>query len=834
MKVFKNILTIITLFSVILINTKQIQQPIAQPTQAIPTTQPTQQIKQPILSENEQEKRLQWLFAQPKPWGSQTIQWLRDNFKYFSPNRQRIINDEQERQKQVMMQPKVQPTKPTQPNKINKPREPQKPVMQQPIKQQKPKEQKERREPREKKEKKPKKEKQPRKETKIKQPRQQKPSQQPIKKQPQPKVQPPIINLVEPTIKDLKPIKKYFATNNLILLMDPEKVEKIESDSRAMVMDALLGMYEQAAPLLMTSNILEIIASLRQKIGANNLQQLRNSTYNTVMPFSQQLVNNYKLPESNIVLILLSLINFDDKNFKCYFHKSADLVLIIPQKYIQANLLKENLMGDDQIKACGFNPNIFTPINNLNADNLLQQIKSHQSKFSQQSQFINNLTASFTPQKKNEQLISPLDDTKWIFYMSGHGGPAYQPVSQMPGPLTPIMRVAGLTINNFKELMRFFDEDISTAYLHYTTCFSGGYNQTFVNEILSSLNVNFIVSSEGVGERKVSGIQLKMMFSSQAPYIRLATHPFTDYFKLLRLYVSNPEEFVRIKPAKKDPIAVILKTIHTDMKEENQPFVRFPGAAVFGALSITKNTKVLTQVMVRAHEIEKKPINFSSSDIDMIIINPSRIDVTLNLGTIGTKEHKAIVSPTPTTMAEYHEAIHVFKEINCNTNLQTLLFNFIYLNASMNTITFVVKKLTGIHNIPGKQGQANTINNLIIQINKQVLFSGIMTANVQISFEVNGTIYQASTAVRNFDYADFVYQELDKLAFVAQAESATDMNTLASKFLKPQDVNKLKKPITLNGIAQLINNKIDVYEPSLKETEGHGKDLLEYVKERTK
>jgi hypothetical protein len=416
--------------------------------------------------------------------------------------------------------------------------------------------------------------------------------------------------------------------------------------------------------------------------------------------------------------------------------------------------------------------------------------------------------------------------------MSGHGGPAYQPVAQMPGPLTQIMRVAGLTINNFKQLMQFFDEDINTAFLHYTTCFSGGYNQTFVNEILSSLDVNFIVSSEGVGERKVSGIQLNMMFSSQAPYIRLATHPFTDFFRLLRLYVSNPEEFVKIKPEKKDPMAIILKTIHADMKEENQPFVRFPGAAAFGAISIAKNTKVLTQTIVTAHEIEKKPIDFSATNIDVIMVNPSRINVAINLGKIGPNEHKAIVSPTPTTMAEYHEAIHVFKEINCNATLESLLFNFIYLNTSMNTLTFIVKKLTGIHSIPGNKDKSNSISNLIIQINRQVLYAGIMTANIQISFELDGSIYQANTAVRNFDHADFVSQELNKLAFTTQTAQATDMNALASKFLKPQEINTLKKPITYKTLTEFIDSKIDRYEPSLKETQVQGRDLLEFTKKR--
>src|SRR5207237_2263532 len=123
---------------------------------------------------------------------------------------------------------------------------------------------------------------------------------------------------------------------------------------------------------------------------------------------------------------------------------------------------------------------------------------------------------------------------------------------------------------------------------------------------------------------------------------------YTNFFKLLKLFICQPKEFVKIKGGKKDPIAQLLKTIVPNMIVENQPFVRFPGTDVFAGLSLDKttqhdNTKVLTQTMVRAHEIEKKPINIGA-DINILIINPSRINVPLNLEKNG---RCAIVSPSP-------------------------------------------------------------------------------------------------------------------------------------------------------------------------------------------
>lgn len=671
-------------------------------------------------------------------------------------------------------------------------------------------------------------------EKKEKEPRAREPKKTRAVKQPAQKVTEKKEPFVAPKSKpEIYPIQAYPATHNLILLIDPEKVETLESYSRAMVQDALMGMYEQTAPIIMTSNVLEIITSIRQRIGEKNLQQLRTSSYNQVVPFAQQLVNAHKLHESYLNIILMSMINFDTNNLNYYFHTSSNIVLIIPQQYITTNVPNAaNLNTNDQMRACGFNPHVFTKIDNVTPEMLLPQLKTHQSQLHKE-QFITHLLSSFTPQKQFGELLNPAQDTKWAIYISGHGGPAYQSIGNVRQIIPQIARIAGLTMRDFTQLMKFFDDTLNVAYIHYTTCFSGGYNQTFVNHVLSSLDVNFIVSSEGIGERKTSGVPLHIMFSSQAPHIR-PSRPFTKFFDLLRLFISNPEQFVKIKEAKKDPVVQILLTIHPQMTEENQPFVRFPGAEVFGALSLNKKTKVLTQTIVKAHEIEKRAIDVSNFDI--IIANPLRINAPLNLGTVHKDEHRAIVSPTPKTMEQYHETIHVFKEIICQATLQTLLFNSVYLNTNMNTQTFIIKELKGIQYQASGLPQSNqNIHNLIIQINKQIIHSGYgeMTANVNIAFEYNNMVYQSNVAIQGFSNSNGIYQAFATMQLTAQAAKTANMNTIAAQFLTPQEINKLKKPITLETIVEFIDAKIDVQEPSLKET-AVKKELTELVKQMPK
>ncbi len=636
---------------------------------------------------------------------------------------------------------------------------------------------------------------------------------------------------VEPKTKPIEStkislIKEFPPTHNLILLLDPKKVETINRYGNAMVNNALMGFYEQAAPIIMSSNILEIINIIKQKVGEQNFQQLRNSPYNIVQQFAQQLVQKYDIHESSLTLILMSLINFDDKSLHYYFHKSDHLVLVIPENYMKTSF-SPSFNSEDEVKACGFNPNLLTKVTDATTENLLQQLKAQQSKPVNKDRFIENLTALFIPQKKYGKLIAPEQDTEWDPYISGHGGPTYLIVGNTYQVVPEKGNVVGVSLQEFSQLMHFFDENLNVAYLHYTTCFSGGYSQVFVNDILSSLDVDFIVSSEGLGEKETTGIPLAMRFSSVKPYIQLQFYPFTEFFKLLRFYIGQPKEFIKIKEGKKEPIAQIIRALNPNETENTQPFVRFPGKGVFGALSISKNTKVLTERMVKEHEAKHRPIDMSDKDIGIIMVNPSRINSSMNIG-----DNTDCAIATPTVMTKSQQTAHVFKEINWKIQLQEFIFNFVRLNPKMHTQFFVVKKVTDIlyqqSNLPSSSA---TINNLIIKIDgmmgtgtqaspkpsvqtKPLLSNDIpiakLGANVNVIFELNNNLYQYNVALKTFDDLNEIVKKMKQISFSSQPLTTNDIQNVATKFLTPQEINKLKKPITLENIADFIGDKINM------------------------
>src|SRR5260221_13694658 len=369
----------------------------------------------------------------------------------------------------------------------------------------------------------------------------------------------------------------FAAVNDVIIILDPHKNETIKSNSRVMVWRTLLGLKEKAAPIIVSSNILEVITYIRQRLGDTGLQQLQSLVQTTSNPKAAEksiieLITKYNLTpdEDEPTLEILSFINFNDNSFNYYFHKTANLVLLIPKQYIATNFPHAiNLNPLEQAQACGFNAATITVINNPTIDSLLRRLQIQESIAMDQKKFINNLTALFTTQKQN----------KWAIYLTGHGSPA-QSIAHMQDTLNQIKlelkmtqieakynnsdelknkilflqnhinqiepmltknknadpstiipesaTIAGVEFNNLVQLMQFFNQNISTAYVHYSTCFGGGYNQTFVNEVLSKLNVNFIVSSEGIAATYTKAVMPSLIPNNKNNGLILDEEPFSQ------------------------------------------------------------------------------------------------------------------------------------------------------------------------------------------------------------------------------------------------------------------------------------------------------------------
>lgn len=705
------------------------------------------------------------------------------------------------------------------------------------------------------------------------------------------------------------PTQNYAITNNVVMTLDPREKETVEKGAESMVQTALIALYQKAAPVIMTTNVFEIILTVQQQIGEQNLQALRSFPPMQQFNEAQKLLQKVKVGGiSSLSIFFLAHIIFDANNLNCYFHKSEKLVLLIPKEYIQANIPKAiHLSLNDQARACGFNPEVLRTITEPTAHNLLKQLQIEKTRQEEKDKFIFHLTSMFTIQKKNDVLISPERDNKWIIYITGHGSPAHltiefvrgqlammqshlanpknvqiiDPKTQKQIPTTTVAsmakeyeemlegrsdwlntqhvpesaQIAGITGSDFVQLMTFFDASLDTGYVHYTTCFAGGSNQTFVNETLSELNVHFIASSQGIQEGYTSS-QVKIGMRSDKPGVEITGQNFAEFFRLLRMFFTEQKEFAKIKGKNTEPLQIILQTISSDDMPQNQPFVRLPGAGSFEAVSLSKSTKVLTKAIVKAHEIEKKPIDIRSADIDVLLINTPRIGVPLNLGKETASGHTAIVFPSPQSFTPAYEAINICKEINFEGTLQSFLFHSTYLNARMYPQTFIVNTLKGItYQESGLSSQQGTIKNLIIQmksvpgknggftqplvqsnpITQQDVKIGTIGLNVHVYFELNQKIYQCMFAIKNFEDSKNLSAYMKQITFNAQPIKSANMNMIASNLLTPQEITKVAKPVTLESIAEYFDDKINEQDPSMAIwSEADEKALLKFAKDHVK
>lgn len=738
----------------------------------------------------------------------------------------------------------------------------------------------------------------------IPQKRSRPPQKQP--QQPKPVAQAPVPTPKGEPDKKSIPLQDYCVTNNLVMTLDPKKQETVQTGAGAVVQQTLLALYEKASPVITTSDIFEVIVNARQKIGEQNLQKLPNMGLQQMISQAQYLRQASGLNTmGDLVIILLSHVDLN--NFNYYFHNADNLVLIIPKDYIRTNVPKAATFNlNDQAKVCGFNPAVLTPITNTSTSNLLQQLQVQKTKPIDIKQFVPHLTAMFTPQKKNGELIHPQINSKWLIHITGHGGPAHQQIGTVREQLAMMKRylanpksmqirdhmgrpipietvkanaqeyeamvegrsgwantqlvpesaqIAGISAFNFAQLMKFLDTGLDTAYVHYVTCFAGGSNQTFVNETLSDFEVNFIVSTEGIHEGYTRA-QLGLSSSGRPggkQEIKLSQQSFAEFFRLLRMFFTQPEEYVKIKGKGQDPIIKIIRTISPESIQSNQPFVRFPGAGFFAATPISEKAKTLTQTIVRAHEIEKKPLDFSDEDIGVLIINTSRIGVPLKLGKRAAKGHTALVTPSPKEFLPGYEAMYLFSEVNWQDTVQSLLFNISYLNARMYTQTFMINTLSGVlTQQSGLQGSGQIRNfvmqmrgvagnNFMIQnqpsmqlnpLTPQTVKAGHVGMNIQVAFEFNENIYQCSFAIGSIEKPDELSASIQRIGFTATAKKSMNMNALASIFFTPQEITQLRKPITMASISELIDDKIDKQDPSMAIwSEADTDALLKYVKQ---
>lgn len=597
--------------------------------------------------------------------------------------------------------------------------------------------------------------------------------------------------------------------NDLILILDPREKEKTDGKHLAMAGDFLRALQEKAAPIIISSNVVENFCfwknEFKQILDDIKIEAISTKDFNKAIEKAQILLDNTDQPNKPDPSFAaeLSLTDLNDNDWYCYAHKQANLMLLAPKSYVANRTQKSAGDSNAQIKECGFNIANLDKINNVSPETLLKYIQTKRSQ--KKINLLEAIQSMFITKKSNSQT----DTGSWNIYMTGHGDPALK----KNGVLAPeTAYIAGMPFNEIAQLMKFFNNDIITSFVYYATCFAGGYNQATVNAILSKLNANFIVTAEGINEASTSGSLLEFKINEQGTNLVLSDLRFTHFFGMLESFFGDPTGFIKTKiqqdALKKDPIGAIVRNlIDPSTLQTNQPFVRIPAVGVFNALSVDTSVKILTNAIAKAHEHEGRTINFSNPDITTIIMYPTHIGVPLQLNGL-----TAIVSPT--AIAKNNQTTHIFEKIIDASSFNWTIYNFVRLNSSYSKITFIIKKLETFNyensGLSAYDDEPITIDNMTIQITgklsptKNDPEASAIDSTINVTFIFNGKTYTASEHIENLADNEELFDLFNTLQI--SSTSGTLAPIITKKIDKSSQVKKpgaLKKVLLLQQLSAL-------------------------------
>ncbi|MCX5922701.1 MAG: hypothetical protein NTX86_05250 [Candidatus Dependentiae bacterium] len=273
------------------------------------------------------------------------------------------------------------------------------------------------------------------------------------------------------------------------------------------------------------------------------------------------------------------------------------------------------------------------------------------------------------------------DAGMWNIYLIGHG--MYSKTLEtainkglLPNQINTLSpeghsdsTIAGLGLSRFGILLRFFIQAINTNFLHYISCYAGGYNTllanmaTIVNNqgvTLSNTTPDFFISMGSIGEDLVTFHTKKLLnncLSCKTPQC-LADAAKTEksvylagFFDALHKYShKDGTQKARFNDQQLKEILRPITDVPSIMIGKNKalaiaglPQVMFPGTTVFRAVAINDDIKVITHVLARQNTLDKTPILIKSTE-KTVLIYPT----TISHIKMDAYSPNAFISATPT------------------------------------------------------------------------------------------------------------------------------------------------------------------------------------------
>ena len=422
--------------------------------------------------------------------------------------------------------------------------------------------------------------------------------------------------------------------------------------------DFSVALVQQAAPIITTGTVLH--SFLNRKLAWNKKsskwKRFITLLYQRFLPnswFFSEKFNSKKMHKRRIIFqnflhLIFSEIPFTDENFEIFEYEQEDMFLIIP------NLYKEKLHS--KIPSLGFSIPLLKKISIKELEESVA-LETWSPLARKHSITATSIARLFIPNKR----FGP-----WHILIDGHG--MYENKGFQAS-------ISGINLEEFKQLVMFFEQSLSTSFLYYLSCYGGGYNTSllFIEKIINpvkkialSMPINFIVASAApidaptagamVGIRKTSSGQKntqlctkktcpksKVLQSMKSPY------DFNNFFTTLHTLLSQPQTI------EKKQWLELFKFITPERGPENIPLIKLPGKPFVPITGVNENAKFLSHEKTTKHEQENRPVVIKKADkIKSLLVAPPVVNAHIH---IENPSDFGFVSLQPGA------ALHYFKEI---------------------------------------------------------------------------------------------------------------------------------------------------------------------------
>ncbi len=263
-----------------------------------------------------------------------------------------------------------------------------------------------------------------------------------------------------------------FPIHNLIMLFDNSEVfsKKINTP---VVNQFFIAQYQKVCPIVLSGNTLRLSIKILSEFKKGNINDDDLKGLFHIAELSDSEWYFYKVKKDDIYLLIpkdylkIALEQCDSCEFTKTLPKSLSKEEVVTGFLINNTDILEKV-GIETIKKTSLGSEVVKN-NKINIDDLKSIFVNRE--------YLSKIVKESIPFQKNKILNNLIG--AWNIYLVGHGSYSKDYLKSFESGLEQNEEgvvITGLDIDQFKELIRFFDLSINVNFLYYLSCYAGGYN----------------------------------------------------------------------------------------------------------------------------------------------------------------------------------------------------------------------------------------------------------------------------------------------------------------------------------------------------------------------